>query len=58
LVIRTLPGGFDCGQAEYVRVPYADVGPTVIPEGMNLDDAVLLTDVVPTGLPGRRNGWH
>lgn len=42
-------GGFDGGQAEYVRVPYADVGPTKIPSGMALDDAVLLTDVVPTG---------
>ena len=30
-------------------MPYADVGPTVIPEWMDLDDAVLLTDVVPTG---------
>jgi threonine dehydrogenase-like Zn-dependent dehydrogenase len=42
-------GGFDGGQAEYVRVPYADVGPTVIPDGMHIEDAVLLTDVVPTG---------
>jgi threonine dehydrogenase-like Zn-dependent dehydrogenase len=42
-------GGYNGGQAEYVRVPYADVGPTVIPTGMDLDDAVLLTDVVPTG---------
>lgn len=42
-------GGYDGGQAEYVRVPYADVGPVVIPPGMDLDDAVLLTDVVPTG---------
>jgi threonine dehydrogenase-like Zn-dependent dehydrogenase len=42
-------GGYDGGQAEYVRVPYADVGPVKIPEGMDLDDAVLLTDVVPTG---------
>lgn len=42
-------GGYDGGQAEYVRVPYADVGPTVIPEWMDPDDAVLLTDVVPTG---------
>ena len=41
-------GGYDGGQAEYVRVPYANVGPTIIPEGMDLDDAVLLTDVVPT----------
>ncbi|WP_242929193.1 zinc-dependent alcohol dehydrogenase [Pontibacter vulgaris] len=42
-------GGYNGGQAEYVRVPYANVGPTVIPEGMDPDDAVLLTDVVPTG---------
>lgn len=42
-------GGYDGGQAELVRVPYADVGPTVIPPGMDPDDAVLLTDVVPTG---------
>jgi threonine dehydrogenase-like Zn-dependent dehydrogenase len=42
-------GGYNGGQAEYVRVPYADVSPTVIPTGMDLDDAVLLTDVVPTG---------
>ncbi|MDB5659961.1 MAG: glutathione-dependent formaldehyde dehydrogenase [Cypionkella sp.] len=42
-------GGYDGGQAEYVRVPYADFGPMLIPEEMDLDDAVLLTDVVPTG---------
>lgn len=42
-------GGYDGGQAEYVRVPYANVGPTVIPEGMDVDDAVMLTDVTPTG---------
>lgn len=42
-------GGYDGGQAEYVRVPYADVGPTKIPAGMDLEDAVMLTDVVPTG---------
>lgn len=42
-------GGFNGGQAEYARVPYADVGPTIIPEGMHPDDAVMLTDVVPTG---------
>jgi S-(hydroxymethyl)glutathione dehydrogenase/alcohol dehydrogenase len=42
-------GGYQGGQAEYARVPYADVGPTIIPEWMDLDDAVLLTDVVPTG---------
>ena len=37
------------GRAEYVCVPYANVGPTVIPADMDPDDAVLLTDVVPTG---------
>jgi threonine dehydrogenase-like Zn-dependent dehydrogenase len=42
-------GGYHGGQAEYTRVPYANVGPTVIPPGMDPDDAVLLTDVVPTG---------
>lgn len=42
-------GGYDGGQAEYVRVPYADVGPVKIPEWMDADDAVMLTDVVPTG---------
>ncbi|PRD56838.1 zinc-dependent alcohol dehydrogenase [Sphingobacterium gobiense] len=44
-----IAGGFDGGQAEYVRVPYADIGPTVIPDGMNEEDALLLTDVLPTG---------
>jgi threonine dehydrogenase-like Zn-dependent dehydrogenase len=49
-------GGYNRGQAEYVRVPYADVGPTVIPKGMDLDDAVLLTDVVPTGYQAAEMG--
>lgn len=49
-------GGYDGGQAEYVRVPYADVGPVVIPEGMDLDDAVMLTDVVPTGYQAAEMG--
>lgn len=49
-------GGYDGGQAEYVRVPYADIGPTVIPAGMDLDDAVLLTDVVPTGYQAAEMG--
>ncbi len=49
-------GGYDGGQAEYVRVPFADVGPTVIPEWMDHDDAVLLTDVVPTGYQAAEMG--
>jgi S-(hydroxymethyl)glutathione dehydrogenase / alcohol dehydrogenase len=39
-----------------VRVPYADVGPTVIPDWMDPDDAVLLTDVVPTGYQAAEMG--
>lgn len=49
-------GGYHGGQAEYVRVPYADVGPTVIPDWMDPDDAVLLTDVVPTGYQAAEMG--
>ena len=49
-------GGYHGGQAEYVRVPYANVGPTVIPEWMDPDDAVLLTDIVPTGYQAAEMG--
>ena len=49
-------GGFDGGQADYVRVPYADVGPMIIPDNMDPDDAVLLTDVVPTGYQAAEMG--
>ena len=49
-------GGYHGGQAEYVRVPMADVGPTVIPHGFDIEDAVLLTDVVPTGYQAAEMG--
>jgi threonine dehydrogenase-like Zn-dependent dehydrogenase len=49
-------GGYDGGQAEYARVPYADFGPTIIPDWMDPDDAVLLTDVVPTGYQAAEMG--
>ncbi|WP_292108508.1 zinc-dependent alcohol dehydrogenase [Brevundimonas sp.] len=49
-------GGYDGGQAEYARVPYADFGPMVIPDWMDPDDAVLLTDVVPTGYQAAEMG--
>jgi len=49
-------GGFDGGQAQYVRVPYADFGPHLIPDWMDPDDAVLLTDVVPTGYQAAEMG--
>ncbi len=51
-----IAGGFHGGQAEYVRVPFADVGPVILPEGMDYDDAVLLTDVVPTGYQAAEMG--
>ncbi|HEY0027820.1 MAG TPA: zinc-dependent alcohol dehydrogenase [Allosphingosinicella sp.] len=49
-------GGYDGGQAQYVRVPFADFGPQVIPDWMDPDDAVLLTDVVPTGYQAAEMG--
>ena len=49
-------GGYDGGQAEYVRVPFADVGPTQIPDWMKEEDAVLLTDACPTGYQGAEMG--
>lgn len=49
-------GGYDGGQAQYVRVPYADVGPMVIPDWMDPDDSVLMTDVVPTGYQAAEMG--
>ena len=49
-------GGYDGGQAEYVRVPFADVGPTRIPDWMEEEDAVLLTDACPTGYQAAEMG--
>lgn len=49
-------GGYAGGQAEYVRVPMADVGPTKIPSDLDLDDAVLLTDAYPTGYQAAEMG--
>lgn len=49
-------GGYDGGQAEYVRVPYADVGPTIIPEGIHEEDALMLTDACPTGYQAAEMG--
>ena len=49
-------GGYDGGQAELVRVPLADVGPTVLPPDMDEDDAVILTDAFPTGYQAAEMG--
>jgi len=42
-------GGYAGGQAEYVRVPYADVGPVKIPQELSAEKALFLTDIFPTG---------
>lgn len=47
-----LYGGYDGGQAEYVRVPYADYGPRKVPEGLSDEQVLFLTDILPTGYSG------
>lgn len=44
-----LLGGYAGGQAEYVRVPFADVGPLKVPNGLDDDKVLFLTDIFPTG---------
>jgi threonine dehydrogenase-like Zn-dependent dehydrogenase len=44
-----LTGGYAGGQAEYARVPYADVGPLVVPNGMTDEQVLFLSDILPTG---------
>jgi threonine dehydrogenase-like Zn-dependent dehydrogenase len=44
-----LYGGYAGGQAEYVRVPFADVNPTKIPDGIPDEKVLFLTDIFPTG---------
>jgi threonine dehydrogenase-like Zn-dependent dehydrogenase len=44
-----MTGGYSGGQAEYVRVPYSDVGPIVIPDGIDDDKVLFLSDILPTG---------
>jgi len=47
-----LLGGYAGGQAEYARVPFADVGPIKIPEGLTDDQVLFLSDIFPTGYMG------
>ena len=44
-----LTGGYPGRQAEYVRVPYADVGPVKIPDGIDDEKVLFLSDIFPTG---------
>jgi len=47
-----LTGGFAGGQAEYVRVPFADVGPIKIENGIPDESVLFLSDIFPTGYMG------
>jgi threonine dehydrogenase-like Zn-dependent dehydrogenase len=47
-----LTGGFAGGQAEYARVPFADVGTLKIPDGMPDEQVLFLSDIFPTGYMG------
>lgn len=49
-------GGYDGGQSEYVRVPFADVGPAIIPTDIDDEDALLMTDALSTGYFGAQLG--
>ena len=50
-----LLGGYAGGQAEYVRVPYADVGPLKVPEHLPDEQVLFLTDIFPTGYMAAEN---
>jgi threonine dehydrogenase-like Zn-dependent dehydrogenase len=45
-------GGYAGGQAEYARVPYADVGPLKVPEELSDEQVLFLSDIFPTGYMG------
>ncbi|MFL5139231.1 MAG: alcohol dehydrogenase catalytic domain-containing protein, partial [Microvirga sp.] len=44
-----LTGGYAGGDAEYIRVPYADVSPVKIPDGLSDEQVLFLGDIFPTG---------
>jgi threonine dehydrogenase-like Zn-dependent dehydrogenase len=48
-------GGFAGGQAEYLRVPFADVGPIKIPDELDDDQVLFLSDIFPTGYMAAEN---
>ena len=50
-----LTGGYAGGQAQFVRVPFADVGPYKVPDDLTDDQLVFLTDIFPTGYMAAEN---
>ena len=51
-------GGYAGGQAEYARVPFADVGPLKVPDGLDDEQVLFLSDIFPTGYMARRDLQH
>ncbi|MSU90278.1 alcohol dehydrogenase catalytic domain-containing protein [Rhodobacteraceae bacterium 2CG4] len=50
-----LTGGYPGGQAQYVRVPFSDIGPVVIPDGPEDEEVLFLSDILPTGWMAAEN---
>jgi threonine dehydrogenase-like Zn-dependent dehydrogenase len=50
-----LMGGYAGGQAEYARVPFADVGPIQVPDGLTDEQVLFLSDIFPTGWMAAEN---
>ncbi|WP_404861788.1 zinc-dependent alcohol dehydrogenase [Georhizobium sp. MAB10] len=48
-------GGYSGGQAEFLRVPFADVGPIKVPDGLPDDQVLFLSDIFPTGYMAAEN---
>jgi threonine dehydrogenase-like Zn-dependent dehydrogenase len=48
-------GGYAGGQAQYVRVPFADVGPMIVPDGFTDEQVLFLSDIFPTGYMAAEN---
>jgi len=48
-------GGYAGGQAEYVRVPFADIGPLKVPDGLTDEQVLFLSDILPTGYMAAEN---
>jgi threonine dehydrogenase-like Zn-dependent dehydrogenase len=51
-----LTGGYAGGQAEYVRVPFADVGCFAVPDALGDEQVLFLSDILPTGFMAAENG--
>lgn len=50
-----MTGGYSGGQAEYVRVPFSDVGPIVVPDHLEDEKVLFLSDIIPTGWMAAEN---